>query len=198
MAIRVYNAAEVAADLFGRTLGTTELEILLGDNAAWDTQATLWMYDPTSTALDNWTGSALTSTVIKPTSITHPAPGRWLKKQNVANASGTTAQYIRGDGSLATFPTAPGKRIETYLGTTDGSGNYTVTYGTAFSSTPDVQPQLQSGTTSQLVRITSTSTTGFTVQVTNRASVTLLGIEVLLAATTAVSGASVGVLVTQR
>lgn len=138
MAIRVYNAAEVAADLFGRTLGTTELEILLGDNAAWDTQATLWMYDPTSTALDNWTGSALTSTVIKPTSITHPAPGRWLKKQNVANASGTTAQYIRGDGSLAAFPavgpivynnaagtvtTRSNPKIVTLSGTVSSAGN---------------------------------------------------------------------------
>lgn len=90
------------------------------------------------------------------------------------------------------------KRIETFLGTTDGSGNYTVTYSPSYSVTPDVQPQLQAGTPSQVVRITSSTNTGFTVTVTNRASVTLLGIEVLLAATTPVSGASVGVLVTAR
>lgn len=90
------------------------------------------------------------------------------------------------------------RRVETYLGTTDGSGNYTVTYSSSFPITPDVQPQLQAGTTSQIVRITSSTTTGFTVNVTNRASVTLLGIEVLLAATTPVSGSSVGVLVTAR
>ncbi len=90
------------------------------------------------------------------------------------------------------------KRIETYTGTTDGSGNYTVTYGTAYPITPDVQPQLQSGTPSQVVRITASSATAFTVNVTNRASVTILGIDVLLATTTPVSGASVGVLVTSR
>lgn len=89
-------------------------------------------------------------------------------------------------------------RIETFLGTTDGSGNYTVTYSTPYASVPDVQPQLQSGTPSQVVRITSSTTTGFTVQVTNRASVNLLGFEILLAATTPVSGSSVSVLVTSR
>lgn len=90
------------------------------------------------------------------------------------------------------------RRQEPFLGTTDGSGNYTVTYGTAYPATPDVQPQLQAGTPSQVVRITASSTTGFTVNVTNRASVTILGIDVLLATTTAVSGASVSVLVTAR
>lgn len=131
-------------------------------------------------------------------------PSGYLDQSGARNAISVTttgsgaASYNSSTGVINIPTPASSKRIETYLGTTDGSGNYTVTYGTAFSSTPDVQPQLQSGTTSQLVRITSTSTTGFTVQVTNRASVTLLGIEVLLAATTAVSGASVGVLVTQR
>lgn len=91
-----------------------------------------------------------------------------------------------------------GRRIETFLGTTDGSGNYTVTFGTAYASIPDIQPQLQAGTPSQVVRITARSTTGFTVQVTNRGSVNLLGFEILLAATTAVSGSSVSVLVTER
>jgi hypothetical protein len=90
------------------------------------------------------------------------------------------------------------RRQETFLSTTDGSGNYTVTYGVTYPSTPDIQPQLQAGTPSQVVRITASSTTGFTVNVTNRASVTILGIDVLLATTTAVSGASVSVLVTAR
>lgn len=136
------------------------------------------------------------------------------------NPNGSASQYFKGDGSLATFPTIPAaqvnsdwsavsglaqilnkptlKKVETFLGTTDGSGNYTVTYGVAYAVIPDVQPQLQAGTPSQVVRITASSTTGFTVQVTNRASVNLLGIDVLLATTTPVSGASVGVLVTSR
>lgn len=108
------------------------------------------------------------------------------------------ASYNNSTGVLNVPTPSNSKRVETYLGTTDASGNYTVTYGTAFSTIPDVQPQLQAGTASQVARITASSTTGFTVNVTNRASVTLLGIEVLLAATTPVNGASVGVLVTSR
>lgn len=100
---------------------------------------------------------------------------------------------------LSNKPTIPTvKRTETFLGTTNASGNFSVTYSTPYLVAPDVQPQLQAGTPSQVVRITSSTTTGFTVQATNRASVNLLSIEVLLAATTPVSGASVSVLVTQR
>lgn len=95
-----------------------------------------------------------------------------------------------------TIPTV--RRVETFLGTTNGSGNYTVVYGTAFPTTPDVQPALQAGTVSQTVRITASSTTGFTVQVTQRNSVNILGSDVLLATTSVVSGASVSVLVTAR
>jgi len=117
-----------------------------------------------------------------------------LNKPSLATVA-TSGSY----NDLSNKPTIPTvKRTETYLGTTNASGDYTVTYSTAFSVTPDIQPQLQSGTPAQVVRITSSTTTGFTVNVTNRASVVILGIEVLLAATTPVSGASVGVLVTAR
>lgn len=90
------------------------------------------------------------------------------------------------------------RRSETYSGVTNASGNYSVTYSTPFSVIPDVQPQLTSGTPSQVVRIVSNTVSGFTVNVTNRASVTLLAVEVLLAATTPVAGAPVSVLVTAR
>lgn len=90
------------------------------------------------------------------------------------------------------------RRSEIYTGTTNANGNFTVTYTSPFSSVPDVQPQLQSGTSSQVVRITNSTVSGFTVNVTNRASVTLLAVEVLLAATTPVVGAPVSVLVTAQ
>lgn len=90
------------------------------------------------------------------------------------------------------------KRSEVYRGVTDASGNYSVTYSTPYESVPHVQPALQAGTSSQVVRITSSTVNGFTVQVTNRASTTLLAIEVLLASTTPVNGASVSVLVAER
>lgn len=95
-----------------------------------------------------------------------------------------------------TIPTA--KRVETFLGNTDSSGNYTVTYDTPFDVVPDVQPQIQAGTPSQVARITSSTTTGFTVQVTQRNTVSLLGVEVLLGTTVVVNNSLVSVLVTER
>lgn len=105
-------------------------------------------------------------------------------------------QWVRVNAAQTAFEPVTietSKRIETYTGTTDSSGNYTVTYATAFSVTPDVQPQLQAGSNTQLIKITSTSTTGFTVNAQNRTDV--IG---LLPSYAAVSGASVGVLVTDR
>lgn len=90
------------------------------------------------------------------------------------------------------------RRSETFNGVTNASGNYSVVYTTPYASVPDVQPQLTAGTPSQVVRITSSTVSGFTVNVTNRASVTLLATEILLAATTPVSAAAVSVLVTAR
>ena len=103
---------------------------------------------------------------------------------------------VSGLGVILNKPTL--HKTETFSGVTNASGNYTVTYATPYPSVPDVQPQLTAGTPSQVVRITSSTTAGFTVQVTNRASVTLLAIEVLLAATTPVVSAPVSVLVTAR
>lgn len=90
---------------------------------------------------------------------------------------------------------ARGYREEDYSGTTDGSGNYTVAYSAAFGATPNVQPVIVNATDSQFFKLTSSNTTGFTVQVRERASLTVLGINLLSFATTAVSGASVRVLV---
>lgn len=117
---------------------------------------------------------------------------------NINMAAGTVIRRDLADSAFEAYVPATAKRTEAYLGTTDGSGNYTVTYGTAFSSVPDVQPQMQAGAFNQFIRITSSTTTGFTVQVAQRNSVNLLGIDVLLSTTAVVSGASVGVLVTAR
>lgn len=106
--------------------------------------------------------------------------------------AGTVSQYFRGD---KTWQTLPSKRVETYSGTSDASGNYTVSYTTAFGSTPDVQPQIQASGSSdtRTIRITASSTTGFTVNVRNRNEV--LG---LLPTYTNVQSISVSVLVTER
>lgn len=135
--------------------------------------------------------------------------------------AGTTTQYLRGDGSLATFPAIPTiptavsaftndsgylttaaltglRKVETFLGTTDASGNFTITFANAYSSPPDVQPQIIGGNFNQSVRVVSVTNTGCVIQAAQRNTVTLLSTEVLLGATVNLSGASVSVQVTPR
>lgn len=109
-----------------------------------------------------------------------------------ATPTGTTAQYVRGDGSLATLPVA--KRIETYAGTTNASGQIVVTYSTAFAAVPVVQPPAPA-LASQVWTTISSTTTGFTLQLNQRNTVTLLGLEVLLGATAPVVGTAATMLV---
>lgn len=91
-----------------------------------------------------------------------------------------------------------GKRQLTYRGITDVNGAYIVTFGTAFSVAPNVQASINNqASTNQFIRVSNVTTTGFTINVYQRSAVTLLSIEVLLAATTNVVGASVDVLVTE-
>lgn len=106
--------------------------------------------------------------------------------------TGTTAQYVRGDGTLATFPVA--RRIETYSGTTNASGQITVTYGTAYPTAPVVQPPAPAAA-NQVWTTVSSTTTGFTLQLNQRNTVTLLSIEVLLGATVPVAGTTAKILV---
>lgn len=85
------------------------------------------------------------------------------------------------------------RRPEQYQGTTNASGNYTVTFATAYSTTPNIQANLINGSDTQASRITSISTTGFTVLIRNRTDV--LG---LLPSYSNVVGASVHVLITEQ
>lgn len=92
-----------------------------------------------------------------------------------------------------TISTGTSKRVETYSGTSNGSGNYTVTFATAFAVAPNIQANIVNGSNTQIMKITSVSTTGFTVNVTNRTDV--LG---LLPSYSNVSAASVDVVVTEK
>lgn len=89
-------------------------------------------------------------------------------------------------------------RIERYSGTTDGSGNWTVTYSPAFSTTPQVQLQLTSPTTEQTCRLTSSTSTGFTANVSSRNSLTVLGLSLLSFATSAVASAPLKAIVIEQ
>lgn len=87
----------------------------------------------------------------------------------------------------------------TVSGTTNASGVFTYTFPNAYLTPPNVQASVTNQTNpNQQLRVSSVTTTGFTVNVYQRNAVTLLGIEVLLSATTPVSGATIDCLVTQK
>lgn len=99
---------------------------------------------------------------------------------------------------LTNKPTIPTvRRQETYSGVTDATGTYTVVFGTPYAVAPNIQTQVVGGTFNQFAKTTVT-TTGFSVQIGTRSTVTLLSTEVLLAATAPASGISVDVLVTAK
>lgn len=187
----------------GEPIGRWKRVDLFQQNANWTASSGVTQISNKPTLANVAISGSYVDLTNKPTIPSAQVQSNWTATSGMgAILNKPTLSTVATSGSyndLTNKPTIPVvKRVETYAGSTDGSGNYTVTYSTPFSTVPDVQPQIQSGTPSQVVRITSSTTTGFTVQVTNRASVSLLGIEVLLASTTPVSGSSVGVLVTAR
>ncbi len=98
----------------------------------------------------------------------------------------------------ATGPTGPSgisMRIERYSGTTNASGLVTITYSTPFAAKPHVNPVIHLGGTTQIARIISSTTTGCTILVEQRASLTVLSLSVLSFAATPVVGAVVDILV---
>lgn len=74
-----------------------------------------------------------------------------------------TVAYSGAYADLTGKPTA-GKRQETYSGATAGSGTYTVTFGTAYSVAPNIQPTATNMSSDNIfIRVTSITTTGFTI-----------------------------------
>ena len=89
---------------------------------------------------------------------------------------------------------ADAKRIDTYTGTTDANGLVTITYTSAFAAVPSIQPEPPTASNQVWTKVTST-TTGCSLRLVQRAAVTVLGLEVLLAGTTNVAGAPARVVV---
>lgn len=106
--------------------------------------------------------------------------------------------------SGSSYTVAATKRQETYSGTTDASGNYTVTFSTAYSVAPNIQCQVIAGTTETFLRVTSITATGFTINVYTRgivSSLPVIGVltnTLLGATTTPLSAANVDVLITEK
>lgn len=90
------------------------------------------------------------------------------------------------------------RKVETLQGTTNASGVYQVTFGNTYTTPPHVNPFIVNGTAAMIVTVSNITNTGCTVSVQQRNSVTLLNIEVLLAATVPVASAIVGVLVVSK
>lgn len=102
--------------------------------------------------------------------------------------SGSWQQLLYLSDALTLF-----KKNATYSGTTNSSGVYTVTFASAYPVAPNIQANIVGGTDSQIIRITSITTTGFTVTVRNRTDI--VG---LLPTWSNVNGANVDVLITQK
>ncbi len=93
------------------------------------------------------------------------------------------------------------KRIETYRGTTNASGRYTITYPTAFSSNPTVIPSIMADSAYRLsVRVVSSSTTGCVIEVAQRNAsfLSLLGLDILTSGVTVQNNVSVDILVVSQ
>ena len=114
-----------------------------------------------------------------------------------SKASAASLSGYATTGALTTATTGL-RKVETFLGTTDASGNFTITFANTYTTPPDVQPQIIGGTFNQSVRVVSVSNTGCVVQAAQRNLVTLLSVEVLLGATVNLVGAGVTVQVTPR
>lgn len=98
-----------------------------------------------------------------------------------------------------TGATGISKRIEVITLTSNASGVVTATYSTPFASTPAVMLELLSTNNRNILRLTASSATGFTAVVEQRGQtlLSLLGLEILIAAVTAVNGATVRALVVE-
>jgi hypothetical protein len=143
----------------------------------------------------------------------HSTPAFWWVEDSVAysffdqwgyyhldstHTSQMTSRVIGIDKQGFTFPTDI-KRTETYSGTTNASGAYTVTFPTSYSTTPNIQANIvNQSATNQYLRISSISTTGFTVNAYERSGINILGNIVLLSSVSNVSGATIHVLITEN
>jgi len=125
-------------------------------------------------------------------------PGNEPGPQGEKGDKGDTGDAGPAGAAGATGATGPagqdGKRIDSYSGTTDANGLFTVTYTTAFPAIPNVQPEPYTSNNHVWQKVSST-TTGFSFRLVQRASVNLLATDLLLAAVTNVSGASVKAIV---
>lgn len=188
MALRNDLNAQVKADLTNFSSAIDgQAYILLGESAMGDRTFRVYYYDASSSV------TADGDNVLTPTGM--GGTGRFIKIKveefNPAAQVNSDWNSVSGISEILNKPSL--KKQETFSGTTNSSGNYTVTFGTAYSVAPNIQANIIGGSNTNLIKITSVSTTGFTVNVVNRVDV--IG---LLPTYNNVNGASVDVLITEK
>lgn len=132
--------------------------------------------------------------------ITDNLAGVWRLRENADSAVNIPISRITGLGdSLSNKYTKAqdnailADKIKSYTGTTNASGVYSVTYPVAYSVAPNVQTIFLGSNPRDVIMLTTSNTTGFTVQVQRRTDV--VG---LLPTYTNQSGVSIKVLVTKE
>lgn len=129
-----------------------------------------------------------------------PARLYYYDSASIATPDGDNIIDATGMGHGRYFKTAfqPLKRQETYSGNTNSSGNYTVIFSNSFSVAPNIQANIIGGTDTQVLKVVSVSTTGFTINVIDRTPVSILGVNVLPGSVSNVNGAFIDVIVTEK
>lgn len=128
-----------------------------------------------STGISVSSGSVITNTApnqtvtlnsVSGTTITGAYPNYTVGLTNVVTAGTGGIVTINAQGRITSY-----KRQETYRGTTNASGLYTVTYATSYSTVPTVVPSFITTDPRDVAMVTSSTTTGFTIQVQRRVDV---------------------------
>lgn len=121
---------------------------------------------------------------------------KWVAKAFLAIAVIITALPT---SSFSQIWDAPPRRMETYTGTTNGSGDYTVVYIFPFPTTPHVNPvTYPSADATTRVRVTASDANGFTVHAEKNGGITVLTFDVLGLATAAMPSIPIRVFVVQQ
>lgn len=158
------------------------------------------------------TGYATTSSVVSGLSLKYDAsnPSNYINQSGARTsisltATGIGAATYNNTTGVINIPTPPtAKRQLTYSGTTDASGNYTVTFNPSFTVAPNIQQNLLGGNALQGTLVTSITTTGFTIQAYTRSTVSSLPVIGTLtgllvgAATNPLVGGNIDVLITEK
>jgi len=212
MALKNDLNAQYKSDLINYNGATDgQAYILLGETVLKDTPVRIYYYDASSTATADGEnvvtaiGMGVGRFIKAPLQEFNPNLGAvaYSNDYNDLSNKPTISGQVNADwnstsgaSEILNKPTL--KRQETYSGTTNSSGVYTVTFGTSYSVVPNIQASIiNQSSTDQFLRISAISTTGFTINVFERVPTTLLGISLLPGSVANVNGAEVNILVTE-